>query len=412
MWPVSAARISAAACRPFAEPGGQAGIPGQLLRHGGLVGSLAGGQEPVGVGAVVDGAVATQQAGQVGAALEGGQGVRRPPVGPGPVRVGAVGEQQLDQFGRTPRPDRFVQGRSRRPVVVGIAAGIGTGLQQQAHALGVVEAERRGQRHLGRPGHVGGVAQQQPQALVVIAAEPGQVQVVIVGHGAALQQQRDDRRVGRAGYRAAQRRPAAARPAATAVGVGPGVQDYPGHGQQAAGPGRVEPVPVRGAGRVQRRPARPGVHPGGQGGVPGDLGTYPAGVAQDHRGGEVVAGQFGGGGQHPDRAAGGVADAGLAERVRLLSQVGAAGLDRGLEPGPAREAVLAGHGQLRAGQGRRGGNGPDAAGGRGVARLRGAQQVAGFVPQVVQAGAGRKIGHDVSFTGLRSARQADKGDRR
>jgi hypothetical protein len=31
---------------------------------------------------------------------------------------------------------------------------------------------------------------------------------------------------------------------------------------------------------------------------------------------------------------------------------------------------------------------------------------------VVQAGAGRKIGHDVSFTGLRSARQADKGDRR
>ena len=109
MWPVSAARISAAACWAFAEPGGQAGILGQLLRHGGLVGSLAGGQEPVGVGTVVDGAVAAQQAGQVGAALEGGQGVRRAPVGAGPVRVGAVGEQQLDQFGRTPRPDRFVQ---------------------------------------------------------------------------------------------------------------------------------------------------------------------------------------------------------------------------------------------------------------------------------------------------------------
>ncbi len=50
-------------------------------------------------------------------------------------------------------------------------------------------------------------------------------------------------------------------------------------------------------------------------------------------------------------------------------------------------------------------------GGRGVARLRGAQQVAGFVRRWSRLG-GPKIGHDVSFTGLRSARQADKGDRR
>ena len=37
-----------------------------------------------------------------------------------------------------------------------------------------------------------------------------------------------------------------------------------------------------------------------------------------------------------------------------------------------------------------------------------ARAVASLAAQVVQAGAGRKIGHDVSFTGLRSARQADK----
>ena len=163
---------------------------------------------------------------------------------------------------------------------------------------------------------------------------------------------------------------------------------------------------------MQRRPAGPGVDPGGQARIPGDLGLHPGGVAEDYRGGDVVAGQFRGGGQHPHGAAGPVADAGLAEHLRLPGQVGAAGLDGSLEPGPAGEAVLAGQGQLRAGQGRLGGYRPDAADGRGVARLRGAQQVAGLVAQVVQAGAGRKIGHDVSFTGLRSARRADKGDRR
>ena len=53
---------------------------------------------------------------------------------------------------------------------------------------------------------------------------------------------------------------------------------------------------------------------------------------------------------------------------------------------------------MRGGQGLRGGNRPDAARGRGVARLGGAQQVAGLAAQVVQAGTGRKIDHDVSFT--------------
>ena len=49
----------------------------------------------------------------------------------------------------------------------------------------------------------------------------------------------------------------------------PAAQQHPGHGQQALGPGRVEPVPPRGAGRVQRAQpvrvsawvARPGSRP-------------------------------------------------------------------------------------------------------------------------------------------------------
>ena len=47
--------------------------------------------------------------------------------------------------------------------------------------------------------------------------------------------------------------------------------------------------------------------------------------------------------------------------------------------------------------------------GRGVARPRGAQQVPGLAAQMIEAGLGRKIRHDVSFTGPRSARQAWQG---
>jgi hypothetical protein len=58
----------------------------------------------------------------------------------------------------------------------------------------------------------------------------------------------------------------------------------------------------------------------------------------------------------PDVSAGparAVTDAGLAECFRLTGQARGAGGDLIPEPGPAGEAVLAGHGQLRAGQGRR-----------------------------------------------------------
>jgi hypothetical protein len=68
-----------------------------------------------------------------------------------------------------------------------------------------------------------------------------------------------------------------------------------------------------------------------------------------------------------------------------------------------------GHGKLRAGQGQRVRHRPDAAGGRGVARPRGAHQVPGLAAQMIEAGLGRKIRHDVSFTGPRSARQAWQG---
>ncbi len=250
---------------------------------------------------------------------------------------------------------------------------------------------------------------------MVVVTEPGQVNIVVVGDRTALEQQPGDRRVDRTGDRAAQRCPAAGSacpPDDAGPGVGSGVQERPGHRQQAVGPGRVEPVPSGGAGQVQRRPARPGIGPGRPAGVPADLLAYPADVAEDHRGGEAVAGDLRRGRQHPDGAAGPVADAGDAERLRLPGQVSRAGGDLGLEPGPAREAVLAGQGQLRAGQGQRARYRPDAADRGAVAGLRVAQQVPGLAAQVIEAGPGRKVGHDVSFTGLRSARQAGKGDRR
>ncbi len=279
------------------------------------------------------------------------------------------------------------------------------------YSLCVVEADRGGERHPGKLGDIGGVEQEQPQALVVVVSEPRQVQIVVAGHGAALQQQPGNERVGRTGDRAAQRGPAAVpgRLAGAAVGVGAGVQQHPGHGQQALGPGRVEPAPPRGAGRVQRCPARPRVGLGGQAGIPAELGPHAAGVAQDHRGGEAVAGELGGGRQHPGRPARAVTDAGLAECFRLTGQARGVGGDLVPEPGPAGEAVLAGHGQLRAGQGQRVRHRPDAAGGRGVARPRGAQQVPGLAAQMIEAGPGRKIHHDLSFTGPRSARQAWQG---
>jgi hypothetical protein len=87
------------------------------------------------------------------------------------------------------------------------------------------------------------VIEQQPQALVVIVAEPGQIRVVVAGHRAALQQQPRDRRVGCAGHCAAQRRPVTGSASLPGSGIGPRVQEQPGHGQQPVRPGRVETMP-------------------------------------------------------------------------------------------------------------------------------------------------------------------------
>jgi hypothetical protein len=70
--------------------------------------------------------------------------------------------------------------------------GSAPGRQQQSHALDVPGADRRGER--GGLNDVRHVRQQQPQTVVVVVAEAGQVQVVVVGHRAAVQQQSQDRR--------------------------------------------------------------------------------------------------------------------------------------------------------------------------------------------------------------------------
>ena len=77
---------------------------------------------------------------------------------------------------------------------------------------------------------------------MVVVAEPGQVQVVVVGYRAVLQQQLCDRRIGRAGHGAAQRRPAAGT-AGPRAGIRAGPEQQPRHGQQPVRPGRVEAMP-------------------------------------------------------------------------------------------------------------------------------------------------------------------------
>jgi hypothetical protein len=165
--PLWAAWISAAACWAAVRRPGRPGSWASCCGHRGLVRPLAGGQEPVGAGGVVGGAVAAQQQGEVGAALAGGQGVGRAPVGTGRAGLGAVGEQQAGQFGGATGPDGGIDRRSRRAGVVGVAVRVGPGLQQQPYALGVVGADRGGERHPGELGDIGGMAQEQPQALVI-----------------------------------------------------------------------------------------------------------------------------------------------------------------------------------------------------------------------------------------------------
>ena len=164
--------------------------------------------------------------------------------------------------------------------------GVGSGVQQQPDPGGVARADRRGQR--GGGGDVRRVRQQQPQALVV-ALERRQVQHVVIGPGAVLQQQPGDGRVGRARDRAQQRRPLAALPVRPGGGIGARGQQQPRDLGQPAGPGRVQPVPPRGARHMQGGPPGPDIRPGGQPRIAGQHLADPGGIAQDHRGAEVVA---------------------------------------------------------------------------------------------------------------------------
>ena len=195
----------------------------------------------------------------------------------------------------------------------------------------------------------GAIRQQQPQAFV-IALERRQVQHVVIGPGAVLQKQSGDGRVGRARDRAQQRRPLAALPVRAGGGIGSGGQQQPRDLGQAVGPGRVQPVPPGGARRVQRGPPGPAVQPGGQPRVAGEHLADPGGIAQDHRGAEVVAGQPRVAGQHPSRPPGPVTDADDQELIHPLPEFSGPRLNFGHELWPAGVAVFPGDRQLGGGE--------------------------------------------------------------
>ena len=76
--------------------------------------------------------------------------------------------------------------------------------------------------------------------------------------------------------------------------------------------------------------------------IPAELGPHAAGVAQDHRGGEAVAGELGGGRQLPGRP-GPCRHGCWPSRMLPPEGQARAGGDLVPEPGPAGEAVLEGH---------------------------------------------------------------------
>jgi hypothetical protein len=119
------------------------------------------------------------------------------------------------------------------------------------------------------------------------------------------------------------------------VGVGAGVEQQARDLGQAVGPGRVQPVPLGGARRVQGGPAGPGVRPCGQPRVADEHLADLGGITQDHRGAVVVTGQPRVAGQHPGRPPGPVTDAGDQELIRPLPEFSGPGLNFGHEPWPA-----------------------------------------------------------------------------
>jgi len=228
--------------------------------------------------------------------------------------------------------------------VIEVPARVGAGLKKQSHPLGVVAADRGGERHPGDLADIRWAAEQQSQALVIFA-EPSQVKVVVIGHRAPVEQQPGDPGIGGAGDGATQRLPAAA--GDHAVGICPGVEQQPRHRDEPVLPAGVEAIPLRRAGRMQRGPSGRWVGASRHARVSFDSGPHPVDVAEHHRCRQVVASEFRSRLKHPGRSAGPVADAGHAELVGELGQLGAAGLNFGLELCPASEAVLTRHRELR-----------------------------------------------------------------
>ncbi len=240
--------LRAVVCQPVK----QSGVVVELLLGLRAVGAAAGGEEPVGAGRGVGGAVPSEQVDEVPSSCGGGELVRRACVGAGGVRVRAVGEEQLDEVAVTAGVDRCPDDRRRPAVVVAVAPWVGSRLEEQACTFSVAVADRGCERLLGDHAEVGLVGEKQREQLVAVVREAGEIQVVVVGDRAAVEQQLDDLSVAgtavRDGDGAAQRphAPASAgTPGRLAHRVRAGFEKQPGDRGQAIGAGGLELVPPR-----------------------------------------------------------------------------------------------------------------------------------------------------------------------
>ena len=184
--------------------------------------------------------------------------------------------------------------------------------------------------------------------------------------------------------------------------AGPSVQQQAGHRAEPGRPGGVDPVPVRVARVQQRRPATVVIQAHSQGEVGGDELTDQPRLAQ--RGGGEHAGvpDLGVTGQQPGRLPRPARHAGGQERRDVRGPLPGAGVDRGLQLGPAWEAVFACDGQLGDGQrdrgrvaGRNRAGDPRERGG--AARACTVAQFFGLAAKLAQIrGVGQRLGHGVS----------------
>ena len=181
--------------------------------------------------------------------------------------------------------------------------------------------------------------------------EAGEVEVVVVGDGAAFEQQLGEGAVARATVRArdhtAQWRPARPGTDRGRDGIRAGREQELRDGEQLVSSAWVEVVPARRAGGMKRRPARVRVVTGGERRIAPEFVGDAVDVAEDHRGGEAVVGDRGRRVQQAGGAADAAADTRVAERVHLFGELEVPLLDLFLQPRPAREPVAASDCELR-----------------------------------------------------------------